>query len=107
MMRTPADDAAWVAKCQAATERLKAKEATAKVVTSAQKGVGARDMAQPKLVEAALGATRLDRPGGDGQELGSTTMALRAVEADKEATSARKAERADVKKTEEVVVEAP
>jgi hypothetical protein len=34
-------------------------------------------------------------------------MALRAVEADKEATSARKAERANVKKTEEVVVEAP
>jgi hypothetical protein len=31
MMRTPADDIAWVAKCHAAMERLKAKEATATV----------------------------------------------------------------------------
>jgi hypothetical protein len=36
MMRTPADDAAWVTKYQAATERLKTKEATAKAGASAQ-----------------------------------------------------------------------
>jgi hypothetical protein len=41
MMRTPANDVSWVAKCQAATERLKVKEATAKVGANAQEGVGA------------------------------------------------------------------
>jgi hypothetical protein len=35
MMRTSADDAAWVAKCHATIEWLKAKEATAKAGTSA------------------------------------------------------------------------
>jgi hypothetical protein len=34
MMQTPADDAAWVAKCHASTERLKAKEAVAKAGAS-------------------------------------------------------------------------
>jgi hypothetical protein len=35
MMRTVADDAAWVAKCQAATERLRLREAAAKAGASA------------------------------------------------------------------------
>jgi hypothetical protein len=35
MMWTPADDAAWVTKCQAATEQLQAKEAAAKAGASA------------------------------------------------------------------------
>jgi hypothetical protein len=35
MMRTPTDDAAWVARCQAVTERLKAKKAAVKAGTSA------------------------------------------------------------------------
>jgi hypothetical protein len=45
MMRTPADDAAWVAKYQAATERLKAKEATVKAGVSAEEGTGVGDAA--------------------------------------------------------------
>jgi hypothetical protein len=32
MMRTPGDDAAWVTRYQAATERLRTREAAAKVV---------------------------------------------------------------------------
>jgi hypothetical protein len=35
MMRTPADAAAWVTRCQDATERLKEKDATAKAGASA------------------------------------------------------------------------
>jgi hypothetical protein len=35
MMRTAADDAAWVAKCQAAMERLKLREAAAQAGASA------------------------------------------------------------------------
>jgi hypothetical protein len=35
IMRTPTDDAAWVAKYQAAMKRLKTKEAAAKVGASA------------------------------------------------------------------------
>jgi hypothetical protein len=35
MMRTPAEDAAWVARCQATTERLRLREAAAKVGASA------------------------------------------------------------------------
>jgi hypothetical protein len=35
MMLTPADDAAWVARCQATTERLRMREATAKAGASA------------------------------------------------------------------------
>jgi hypothetical protein len=54
MMRTPTDDAAWVTKCQAATERLKAKEAAAKAGASAQEGAGVGDAARgPEQVEVA------------------------------------------------------
>jgi hypothetical protein len=35
MMRTPADDAAWVMRYQATTERLRMREATAKARVSA------------------------------------------------------------------------
>jgi hypothetical protein len=35
IMRTPADAAAWVARCQAAMERLKEKDAAAKAGASA------------------------------------------------------------------------
>jgi hypothetical protein len=54
MMRTPADNAAWVAKCHAATERLKAKEAATKAGASAQEGAGIGEPARgPEQVEAA------------------------------------------------------
>jgi hypothetical protein len=45
MMRMPTNDAARVAKCQAATERLKAKEAATMAGASAQEGTGVGDTA--------------------------------------------------------------
>jgi hypothetical protein len=104
MIRTPTDDAAWVVRCQAVTERLKAKEATIKAGASAQEGTGARDAAQqPERVEAALGATGLDRSGGDGQEPGLTTRTPETVEVSKAATSTCDARQADVEETKDVV----
>jgi hypothetical protein len=46
MMQTPADDAAWVAKYQAATERLKTKEAAANAGASAQEVARVGDAAR-------------------------------------------------------------
>jgi hypothetical protein len=67
MKRTPADDAAWVTKCQAATERLKAKEAAAKAGASAQEGAGVGEATQgSEQVEEALSGTRHDGPGSGG-----------------------------------------
>jgi hypothetical protein len=43
MMQMPADDAAWVARYQAATERLKMKEAVAKAGASALEVAGLGD----------------------------------------------------------------
>jgi hypothetical protein len=74
IMRTPADDAAWVAKYQAATEWLKMKEAAAKVGASAQEVARVGDaVREPEPVEAAPGSARLDVPGVGGLEPGSTT----------------------------------
>jgi hypothetical protein len=71
MMRTPANDAAWVARYQAVTERLKAKESAVKAGSSTQEGVGAGDaIEQPERVEAAPGITGLDRSKDNGQEPG-------------------------------------
>jgi hypothetical protein len=69
MMQTSVDDAAWVTRCHAATERLKAKEATVKASVSAQEGTGIGDAAwEPKWVETAPSAARLDEPGSGGPE---------------------------------------
>jgi hypothetical protein len=104
MMWTPTDNAAWVARCQVATEWLKVKEATVKAGASAQEGAGARDTAQqPEQVKAALGATRLDRSGGDGQEPGLTTRTLETIEANEVVTSARDVGQANVGETRSVV----
>jgi hypothetical protein len=71
MMRMPADAATWVARCQAVMERLKAKEAAVKAGVSAQEGTRVRDIAQLlEWVEAAPGATGLNRSRCDEQELG-------------------------------------
>jgi hypothetical protein len=71
MMRTPTDDAAWVAKYQATTERLKTKEATAKVGASTQEVARVGDAAQePEPVEAAPGCARLDVPSIGGLDAG-------------------------------------
>jgi hypothetical protein len=88
MMRTLANDATWVAKCQATTERLKAKEATAKAGASAQEGAGVGDAARGlEQVEVAPGSTRLGGSGSGGLEPGSTTRTPESVKADKAETS--------------------
>jgi hypothetical protein len=46
LMRTPTDDAAWVTKYQAVTERLKTKESTIQAGASAKEDVGAEDATQ-------------------------------------------------------------
>jgi hypothetical protein len=43
MMRTSADDAAWIAKYQAVMERLKAKESTVQADASAEEDVKASE----------------------------------------------------------------
>jgi hypothetical protein len=71
MMRTPADDVAWVAKYQATTTWLRMKENAAKMGASAQEVVRVGDAArEPEPVEAALGGAGLDAPGVGGPEPG-------------------------------------
>lgn len=75
MMLTPTDDAAWVMRYQVATERLRTREATAKVGASAQEVAGLGDAPwESGPIEAALGDARLDVPGVGGSEPGSTAM---------------------------------
>jgi hypothetical protein len=104
MMWTPADDAVWVTRFQAATEHLKAKEATAKAGMSAQEGAEARDATrEPERVEIAPGTTELDGSGSGGHEPGSTERTPEAIEAGKAETSTRDVGHASGKETEEVV----
>jgi hypothetical protein len=94
IMRTPADDVAWVAKYQAATERLKTKEAAAEMGARAQEVTGVGDAArEPEPVEAALGGAGLDVPGVGGLEPGSTTRTQATVEAGEAKTSVHDAGR--------------
>jgi hypothetical protein len=82
MMWTPADNTAWVTKCHATMERLKAKEATAKAGTSTQEGTRIGEPVWgPKQVEAAPSDTGHDRPESGGPEPGSATRTLETVEA--------------------------
>jgi hypothetical protein len=75
MMWTPADDAAWVARYQAATKWLRTKEAAAKAGASAQEVTGLGDATrEPEPVEAALGGARLNVLGVGGSEPRSTAM---------------------------------
>jgi hypothetical protein len=100
IMRTPADDTAWVTKYQAATERLKTKEAAAKAGASAQEVAGVGDAArEPELVEAALGGAGLDVPGVGGLELGSTMRTQATIEAGEAKTSIHDAGQADIEKS--------
>jgi hypothetical protein len=88
-------------------ERLKAKEATVVAGASAQEGARAGDAVQPsEWVEVAPGASELDRSRGDGQELGSTTRTLEAVEVVEAATSAHGIGQANFEEAR-VVVETP
>jgi hypothetical protein len=102
MMQTLIDAAAWVAKCHAAMERLKAKEVAAKAGASAQEGAGVgKSTRGPEQVEAAPSGTRHDGPGSGGLEPGSTTRTPETVEAGRAETSVR--DQTDVKEMKEVV----
>jgi hypothetical protein len=104
MMWMPADNVAWVARCQAVMERLKAKEVIVKAGASAQEGAGIRDAAQePERVKTALGAARLDEPRSGLPELGSTKGTPEAIEAGKAETSTRDVGQEGVKEMKEVV----
>jgi hypothetical protein len=107
MMRTPADDAAWVARCQAMTERLRMREAAAKAGASAQEVAGPGDAARGlEQVEVVPGGARLGVPGASGSKPRSITTTQATVEAAEPKASVRDAGRVDVKKSREVV-EAP
>jgi hypothetical protein len=107
MRRTPADDAAWVARYQATTEQLRTREDVAKARASAQEVTGPGDAArEPEPVESVLGGARLKVPGAGRSKPGSTAMTQATVEAAKTETSVRDAGRAEVEKSREVV-EAP
>jgi hypothetical protein len=104
MMRTPADDAARVARYQATTERLKTKEAAAKAGARAQEVAKLGDAVQElESVEAAPGRARLDVPGVGGPEPGSTVTTQATVEVIKAKTFVRDTGRADVEESREVV----
>jgi hypothetical protein len=104
MMRTPADDAARVARYQATTERLKTKEAAAKAGARAQEVAKLGDAVQElESVEAAPGSARLDVPGVGGPEPGSTVTTQATVEVIKAKTFVRDTGRADVEESREVV----
>jgi hypothetical protein len=107
MMRTAGDDDAWVAKCQAATERLKQQE------VATQAGASAREVTSADLAvrgsgpaEAVLGDAGLEMPGTGGSEPGSTVTTQATIEAAEADTSVRDVGRADAERLKEVV-EAP
>jgi hypothetical protein len=104
MMQTPANDATWIARYQAATERLKAKESTIQAGARAKEDIRAEDSTQQsELVESSLGTTGLGRFRGDGQEPGSTTRTLETIKGGDAATSTHDAGLADVEETREVM----
>jgi hypothetical protein len=99
-MRTPADDAAWITRYRAVTERLKLMGSSIQAGASVEEDIGTEEAARrPELVEAAPGASRLGRFGGDGHEQGSTVGTLEAIEAEEATTSARDVGQADVVET--------
>jgi hypothetical protein len=107
MMRTAADDTAWVAKYQAAAERLRLREAAAKAGASAQEVTGSGPAARESgPAEAVPGDAGLEVPGAGGSEPGSTAMTQVTVQAAEARTSVHDAGLADVEQSKEVV-EAP
>jgi hypothetical protein len=107
-MRTAADAAAWVAKYQAAAERLRLREAAAKTGAAAQEVVGSDVAVQGSgSAEAVPGDAGLEVPGAGGSEPGSTAITQATVEAAEAGTSVHDAGRADVEKSKEVVEALP
>jgi hypothetical protein len=98
IIRTAADDAAWVVECRAATEWLKQREAAAQAATGALEAVGS--------VPAAQGSepSEVAAPSAAGLELRSTSTAQASIEAAEAEASVRNAGRADA---EQEVVEVP
>jgi hypothetical protein len=75
IMRTTADDAAWVGKYQAAVERLKLREAAAQTGASTQEVIGSGSITRGSgPAEAVLGDAELEVPNIGGSEHGSTVM---------------------------------
>jgi hypothetical protein len=75
MMQTPADDTAWVARCQATMERLRLREAAAKAGASAQEVTSPGDITLgPEPAKVVLGDARLEVPRAGGLEPGSIVM---------------------------------
>jgi hypothetical protein len=102
-MRTPADDAAWITRYQAATEQLKSMGSSVQAGGSVEEAVGAGEAARrPELVEVAPGASGLGQSGDDGREPRPATRILEAVEAREVATSAHDAGQVDVVETRNV-----
>jgi hypothetical protein len=107
MMWMPADDAAWVTRYQAATERLRTREAAAKAGASVQEVAGPGDAARElEPVEVVSSGARLKVPDAGGSEPGSIVTTQATIEATKAETSVCDVGRGDVKKSREVV-EAP
>jgi hypothetical protein len=103
IMRTAADDAAWVAKYQAAAERLKLREAATQMGASAQEVTGSGSVVRGSgPAEAVPGDVGLEVPGTGGSEPGSTTMTQATVEAEGD-TFVRDTGRVDAEKSKEVV----
>jgi hypothetical protein len=108
IMRTVANDAAWVTKLQATTEWLNQREAVAQVGVGAQEVTGSDPAARgsgPTEAVVPSGA-RLDVPGIGRSEPGSTATAQATIEAAEAETSVHDAGQVDVEKGKEVV-EAP
>jgi hypothetical protein len=108
MMRMPTDDVAWVTRYQAATERLRTKEAAAKVGAGAQEVAGPGDtMRELEPVKAVPGGARLEVPSVGGSEPRSTAMTQATVEAAEDETSVYDVGRVDVEELREVVEALP
>jgi hypothetical protein len=107
-MRTPANDAVWVARCQAVTELLRLRKVVAKAGASAQEVAGPGDAARgAEPAEAVPDDARLEVPRAGGLELGSIPMTQVTIEAAKAKTSVRDVGRVDVEKLREVAEASP
>jgi hypothetical protein len=108
MMRTAADDAAWLAKYQAVAERLRLQEVAAQMGASAQEVTGS-DLAVRGSgpAEVVPSDDRLEVPGTGGSEPGSTTMTQATVEVVEADTFVHDAGRANAEKLKEVVEALP
>jgi hypothetical protein len=103
-----ADTVAWVAKYQAAVERLRLQEAAAQTGAIAQEVSGSDPATRGSgPAEAVSGDAGLEVPGAGGSEPGSTVTTQATVEATEARTSVRDVGRVDAEKLKEVVEALP